>query len=108
SSSSRWGACDQLAGTYWVKQLIRCFPDGASESSAMVGRTPSEYGFREGCPYFASSKACSRYSIESQSWMKERAAVIESSAASPLNRGSSPSARLILTVPDRVLYRSMA
>src|SRR5439155_6245291 len=75
SSSARCGACDQLAGTYCVKQLIRCLPLGASESSTTVGITPSEYGAVEGRPYFASSKARSRYSIESQSWMNERAAV---------------------------------
>src|SRR5205814_10619942 len=108
SSSSRCGACDQLAGTYCVKQLISCFPLGARESSTTVGITPSEYGAADGCPYFASSKACSRYSIESQSWMNDRAAVIESSDSRPSNRGSSPSARLTLTVPERDLYRSIA
>src|ERR1700691_3000635 len=51
---------------------MMCLPGGASEGSYMVGTVSSSSGDCEGCPYLASSQACSIYSSDGHKCMVAR------------------------------------
>ena len=53
-----------LYGAYWTKHDITCLPGGAMSGSIVLWIAQSRYGRVLYQPYFASSKARSRYSID--------------------------------------------
>src|SRR5918994_240908 len=91
-------------GPYWANPSIRCFPSGASPSGSWaVGNTASTYGCSLIRPYFASSHARSRYSIDGETATRPLCGSPSWSHAG--NAGSSESATFSLTEPERVRYR---
>ena len=61
-----------LYGVYWTKQLMTALPGGAMSGSTIDWIAQSRYGRGEYQPYFASSKARSRYSIDGPMFVNPR------------------------------------
>ena len=59
-------------GAYWTKHDMTCLPGGAMSGSTNDWIAQSMYGRWLYQPYFASSKARSRYSIDGPMLMKPR------------------------------------
>ena len=74
---------------YWMKHDMTCLPGGAMSGSIVDWIAQSMYGRVEYQPYFASSKARSRYSIDGPMLVKPRNMSARSPSAGYLGRPSS-------------------
>ena len=95
-------------GTYCVNIEKMCVPSGLSVLSSVVGMTPSLNGSSAGRPSRASWNARSMNSIVGDISTEPVWCSAIPSLGSAVKLGSSASARLILTTPERVFHRSMS
>ncbi len=86
-------------GPYCVNAIMMCLPSGASPDWCAVGNITSAYGCSDARPYFASSNARSRYSMEGEIAVSPRC--MSPSWSHDGYTGSSDSPRLIFTEPER-------